>query len=597
MNLPIIQQIQQQAAALIHELFDVEQPPEDLTVQETRRDFGGDFTLVVFPLTKFKLGSPQQIGEKLGSALVASMEDLTTYNVVKGFLNLSLADSFWYKFLAETHDDDAFLHNITGNGKTIVVEYCSPNTNKPLHLGHLRNIILGDSLTRILQANGFEAVPTCLFNDRGTNISKSMYAWIQAGGKDTPETTGKKGDKLVGDYYVSYSKQFKEEVDSLVATGVTAEEAKEQAKSIQAVREMTQKWESGDKEIVALWEKMNGWVYQAMENTFSRLGVAFDTYYYESQVYKKGKETVEEGLKKGIFYQKPDGSIWIDLSDEGLDNKLVLRSDGTSVYITQDLAIADAKDEQYHMDRSIYVVGNEQEYHFKVLFHILEKLGKPYASGLYHLSYGMVDLPSGKMKSREGTTVEADDLLDQMEETARQVTTELGKTEGMDEAALQQLYQTIGLGALKYFLVKVDPKKRILFNPEESVDIQGHTGPFIQYAYTRTAAIQRKSTTDQFFTVKQQPEEVLQEHERLLLRKLYHYQQVLAESASNYNPALLANYVYELAKDYNRFYHGEKIIQSAKPNTSAFRFTLSTFTGKVLKHTMKLLGIDMPERM
>lgn len=595
--LPVISDIQEAASQSVEKLYDIKLEPGDFNVQETRKEFEGDFTLVIFPLMRYKLGSPAEVGDRIGEALRDKLEHITAYNVIKGFLNLSLSDTFWLNFLAATYEDDRFLTLDKGKGQTVVVEYCSPNTNKPLHLGHLRNIILGDSLTRLLEANGFKAIATCLFNDRGTNISKSMYAWMQAGAQDTPESTGKKGDKFVGDYYVEYARQYKREVSELVEQGMDEKAAKEQAASNQAIRQLTVKWEAEDPEVRALWKKMNGWVYESMERTFERLGISFDTCYYESKVYLEGKETVEEGLEKGIFYRKPDGSIWIDLSDEGLDEKLVLRKDGTSIYITQDLAIADAKYEQFQMDRSIYVVGNEQEYHFNVLFSILKKLGKPYAEGLFHLSYGMVDLPSGKMKSREGTTVEADDLMDQMDETAKTVTQELGKTEGMNEAELNKLYRTIGMGALKYFLVKVDPKKRILFNPAESVDIHGHTGPFIQYAYTRTAAIRRKADEIAPFRPEMVPESKVHEHERLLLRKLYQYPQVLAEAGEQYNPAMIANYVYELARDYNRFYHGDKIVQLEQPATSSYRLALSSFTGKVLESAMYLLGIEMPERM
>ncbi len=595
--LPVITDIQQAAHEVIEELYEIDILPSELTVQETRKDFEGDFTLVIFPLMRYKLGSPVTVGENIGERLSQKLSIVRSFNVIKGFLNLSLSGEFWLDFLARTVEDDSFLQTDKGKGQTIVIEFCSPNTNKPLHLGHLRNIVLGDSLTRLLAANGFHAVPTCLFNDRGTNISKSMHAWIEAGGNETPESIGKKGDKLVGDYYVAYSKQYKKEVESLVQAGMSEKDAKDQAPSNQAIRELTVKWEAGDPEVRQLWKQMNGWVYAAMEQTFQRLGISFDTYYYESEVYLKGKETVEEGLKNGIFFQKADGSVWIDLSEEGLDEKLVLRKDGTSIYITQDLAIADAKYDQYKMNRSIYVVGNEQEYHFKVLFSILTKLGKSYSEGLYHLSYGMVDLPSGKMKSREGTTVEADDLMDQMNETAKSATMELGKTEGMSEEELEELYRTIGLGALKYFLVKVDPKKRILFNPAESVDIHGHTGPFIQYAYTRTAAIRKKASDAQAFEPGMIPESEIHEHERLLLRKLYQYPMVLSDAGESYNPAMIANYVYELAKDYNRFYHGDKIIQSELPITSAYRLAISNLTGKVLKSGMKILGISLPERM
>ncbi|MEM6632415.1 MAG: arginine--tRNA ligase [Bacteroidota bacterium] len=595
--LPIFTHIQQSAASCVKELYDTEIDPSSLSVQETRKEFEGDFTLVVFPLTRYKLGSPVQIGETLGKWLVEHVTEITKFNVIKGFLNLSLSDTFWYHFLAENYQNPAFLTRKEGNGQAIVVEFCSPNTNKPLHLGHLRNIVLGDALTRILGANGYKAIPTCLFNDRGTNISKSMYAWLDSHERETPESSGKKGDKLVGDYYVAYANRYKEEVAGLKESGLSKEEAEQQAPSQLAIRELTRKWEAGDPETLALWTKMNGWVYEAMEYTFERLGVKFDTYYYESQVYKKGKETVQEGLSEGIFYQKEDGSIWVDLSGEGLDQKLVLRKDGTSIYITQDLAIADAKYDQYKMNRSVYVVGNEQEYHFKVLFLILKKLGKAYSNGLFHLSYGMVDLPTGKMKSREGTTVEADDLIDEMVDTAQKITQELGKTEGMEVEELEKLYHTLGLGALKYFLVKVDPRKRILFKPDESIDINGHTGPFIQYAFTRTASLKRKGEEVLEFSPDVRPESGMKEHERLLFRKIYQYPSVLKDAAESYNPAIIANYAFELAKDFNRFWHGDKIIQSDQPQTSSYRFALAQFTGQVLKASMGLLGIDMPERM
>lgn len=593
----LIASLQSLLADIVHEAYGVKIDPEVLSIQETRKDFEGDVTVVTFPLTKYKLGAPPAIGQKLGERLVESVSWIESFNVIKGFLNVVLSPDYWYKFLETAIQDPAFFSREEGQGQKVVVEFCSPNTNKPLHLGHLRNIILGDSLTRILKANGFEVHPTCLFNDRGTNISKSMHAWLQSADRKTPETSGEKGDKLVGDYYVSYARMLEKEVAELMESGMSKEEAVAEAPSTEAIRVLTRKWEAEDPEVRALWEKMNGWVYAAMEKTFGRLGVHFDHYFYESKVYQLGKETVAEGLEKGIFFKKEDGSIWVDLTEAGLDQKLLLRKDGTSIYITQDLAVADAKYERYQMDRSIYVVGNEQDYHFKVLFLILDKLGKSYAQGLYHLSYGMVDLPSGKMKSREGTTVEADDLMDEMEATARAVTQELGKTEGMDEAALHHLYRVIGQGALKFFLVKVDPKKRMLFNPEESVDIHGHTGPFIQYAYTRTAALQRKSGDMPAFAATMQPEDALHENERFLMRRLAQYRQVLKESADTYNPALIANYAYELAKDYNRFYHGDKIIQSAKPHTSAFRQSLSTLTGHTLKAAMGLLGIEMPERM
>ena len=595
----LVLDLQSQLADLIKDLYSIEVAPINIPIQETKKDFEGDYTVVIFPLSKYRLGAPEKIGNSLGEALVEKSALVNDFNVIKGFLNLVLSDQYWLDFLGNHYANETLFSRKEGDGQTVVVEFCSPNTNKPLHLGHLRNIILGDSLTRILEANGYQAIPVCLFNDRGTNISKSMYAWLQAGKHDTPESTGKKGDKLVGDYYVEYSKAHKAELEELVSGGMDKELAVKSATTTKAIQEMTVKWEAGEQDIRSLWERMNGWVYEAMEDTFRSLGVAFDQYYYESQVYQKGKETVEEGLNNGVFFQKEDGSVWIDLSEDGLDQKLVLRKDGTSVYITQDLAIADAKYQQYGMDKSIYVVGNEQDYHFKVLFLILKKLGKSYAEGLFHLSYGMVDLPSGKMKSREGTTVEADDLLEEIVQTAREAAIEHGKTAGMNPEEVEALHKTIALGALKYFLVKVDPKKRMLFNPKESVDIFGHTGPFIQYAYTRTVALARKAGEIMDFDPSNQPEQPIHLNERLLMRRIAQYPSVLKEAGDTYNPALIANFVYELAKDYNRFYHGDKIIQEGDTYkyTSAYRLALSTLAGNAMKNAMNLLGIQMPDRM
>lgn len=595
----ITEQIQQAAAAAVKSLYDIDIAPEAFPVQETRKEFEGDFTLVVFPLAKYRLGAPPQIAAQLGEALLQRLEVLQSYNVIKGFLNLSFKSEFWWEFLAHQQQNEAFFRTSLGQGQKVVVEYCSPNTNKPLHLGHLRNIILGYSTTEILRANSFDTHAVCLYNDRGTAICKSMYAWLREGKNETPESTGKKGDVLVGDYYVAYSAMLEEDIAQLKAQGMDEEEAKKQAPAQKAVEDILLRWEQGDPEIRQLWQQMNEWVYKAHRQTFRRLGVAFDKFYYESELYQLGKQTVEKGLQMGAFYRKEDGSVWVDLTADGLDHKLLLRANGTSVYITQDLAAAEVRYDDYKMDRSVYVVGNEQDYHFKVLFLILKKLQKPFADGLYHLSYGMVDLPTGKMKSREGTRVDIDDLLDEMMDRAREETLKLGKTEGMDEAEREDLYQKIGLSAVKFFLAKVDPKKRMLFNPEESFDIHGHTGPFVQYAYTRTAALQRKAETLDLppFTAESRPEQPLNEAERLLLRQLFQYPAVLQEAAAAYSPALIANYAYELAKAYNRFYQGEKILNPDMPHTSAFRFALSGFAGKTLQESMRLLGIGMPERM
>jgi arginyl-tRNA synthetase len=595
--LTLFTDIQQAAAAAVKDHYGVSIDASSLAIQETRKDFAGDFTLVTFPLTRFKLGSPQQIGETLGALLLERLPFVAGFNVVQGFLNLSLTERYWLDFLTTYQDREDFFRRSSGAGQRVVVEYCSPNTNKPLHLGHLRNITLGYALSQILKANGFEVSEVCLFNDRGTAICKSMYAWQLAGKEDTPASTGLKGDQLVGDYYVQYARQLEGEVADLVAQGMDAEAAGKSAPSTLAINEMLIQWEAEDPAIRSLWERMNSWVYEAYAQTFARLDVHFDRFYYESDLYQLGKQSVMRGLESGAFYQKEDGSVWVDLTEEGLDHKLLIRSNGTSVYITQDISTAEARYEDYHMDRCVYVVGNEQEYHFKVLFLIMKKLGFAFADGLYHLSYGMVDLPSGKMKSREGTTVDADDLIDQVVMTARAATEELGKTEGMAEAELTQLYERLGLAALKFFLLKVDPKKRMLFDPAESVDLHGHTGPFVQYASTNTAAISRKGESVAAFESGMQPEDALHENEIALLKRIFRYQEVLHEAAAGHNPALIANYAYELAKEYNRFYHGDKILKPDSPQTSSFRFALSAFAGKTLLEAMTLLGIEMPERM
>ncbi|MEL7339080.1 MAG: arginine--tRNA ligase, partial [Bacteroidota bacterium] len=552
-----------------------------------------------FPLTKFKLGAPPQIGEKLGAALRDRLDSVTAFNVVKGFLNLSIGDAYWQSFVAEQQNREDFFHTDLGKGQTVVVEYCSPNTNKPLHLGHLRNIVLGYSLTEILNANGFEAIPTCLFNDRGTNISKSMHAYQVADQKETPENSNRKGDKIVGDYYVQFSGMLQEEIGQLMKEkGLSKDEAAKVAPSQVAINEMTVAWEEGEPAIRSLWEQMNSWVYEAYEDTFQRLGISFDHYFYESKVYQRGKETVEEGLEKGTFYHTEDGSVEVDLTEDGMDRKTLLRSNGTSLYITQDLAIAEDKFNAYKMDRSIYVVGNEQNYHFEVLFKVLEKLGKPYAEGLYHLSYGMVDLPSGKMKSREGTTVEIDDLLDDLEAKAKEETLKnLDKIQDMEENELNALFQKLGTGAVKYYLIKVEPKRRMLFDPKESVSLKGNTGPYIQYAYARIQSILRNASRIAAYTSEMPLEEALLEAERTLIQVIARYPEVLREAGASYNPALLANYAYELTKEFNRFYRDAPILKSENPNTSAFRLALATFTGKTLKNCMALLGIQMPERM
>ncbi|MEL6251070.1 MAG: arginine--tRNA ligase [Bacteroidota bacterium] len=598
--LTIFSRIQEAAAAAVESHYGVSVDASSLSVQETRKDFEGDFTLVTFPLTKYKLGAPQQIGETLGGLLQERMEEVVAYNVVKGFLNLSLSQKFWLDFLALTHTDDSFFRNTIGSGKKVVVEYCSPNTNKPLHLGHLRNIVLGYSLAQILDANGYEVHPTILFNDRGTNISKSMVSWQLAGKNDSPESAGKKGDKFVGDYYVEFGLELAAQAQPFMDQGLNKRDAEKQTPIMQKVNDMTIAWEAEDPEIRDLWKRMNGYVYDAVNGTFERLGVAFESFYYESAVYKRGKETVAEGLKKGVFYEKEDGAIEVDLTDEGLDKKLMLRSNGTSLYITQDLAVAEDKYKEFGMDKSIYVVGNEQDYHFKVLFSVLKKLGVPYSEGLFHLSYGMVELKGGgKMKTREGTTVEADDLMDDMIEKAREESQKNpDKILGMSEEELDKLYKMLGIGALKYYLVKVDPKKRMIFDPDESIDLKGNTGPFIQYSYTRTQAVMRKAKADFLeFSADNQPEEALLDSERGLMKLIQKFPLVLKEAGESYNPSLIGNYAFELAKEYNRFYHEAPILNDTKPKTSQFRLALSSFAGKLLKECMRLIGVDMPDRM
>ncbi|MDW3649751.1 MAG: arginine--tRNA ligase [Bacteroidia bacterium] len=598
--LTIFSRIQEAAAAAVESHYGVSVDASSLSVQETRKDFEGDFTLVTFPLTKFKLGAPQQIGETLGGLLQERMEEVVAYNVVKGFLNLSLSQAFWLEFLASAHKDDSFFRNTVGNGKKVVVEYCSPNTNKPLHLGHLRNIVLGYSLTQILDANGYEVHPTILFNDRGTNISKSMVSWQMAGKNDTPESAGKKGDKFVGDYYVEFGLELAAQAQSFMDQGLNKRDAEKQTAIMQQVNDMTIAWEAEDPEIRELWKRMNGYVYDAVNGTFKRLGVAFESFYYESAVYKRGKETVEEGLEKGVFYEKEDGAIEVDLTEEGLDKKLMLRSNGTSLYITQDLAVAEDKYKEFGMDKSIYVVGNEQDYHFKVLFSVLKKLGVPYSEGLFHLSYGMVELKGGgKMKTREGTTVEADDLMDDMIGKAREESQKNpDKILGMSEEELDKLYNMLGIGALKYYLVKVDPKKRMIFDPDESIDLKGNTGPFIQYSYTRTQAVLRKANADFLeFSADNQPEETILDSERSLMKLIQKFPEVLQEAGESYNPSLIGNYAFELAKEYNRFYHEAPILNETKPKTSQFRLALSSFAGNLMKECLRLIGVDMPDRM
>jgi arginyl-tRNA synthetase len=563
-----------------------------VSLQETRKEFEGQVTIVTFPFTRFSKKTPEQTGAEIGEYLKNELTEVSAFNVIKGFLNISIGSSYWIDQLNKVISADDFAI-FKPNGKRVMVEYSSPNTNKPLHLGHVRNNLLGYSVTQILAAAGYEVIKTNLVNDRGIHICKSMLAWQKFGNGETPESTGMKGDHLVGKYYVIFDKEYKKQIDELKLQGQTEEDAKKNAPLIKEAQEMLLKWEAGDDEVIDLWQTMNGWVYAGFEATYHKMGVAFDKYYYESNTYLLGKDIVEEGLKKGVFFKKEDGSVWIDLTDEGLDQKLVLRADGTSVYITQDMGTAQLKYDDYQMDESIYVVGNEQDYHFKVLFLILQKLGKSWAKGLYHLSYGMVDLPSGKMKSREGTVVDADDLIAEMETTAKEQTEALGKINDFSDEEKERLYHTIGMGALKYFLLKVDPKKRLLFDPNESVDFQGHTGPFIQYTHARIKSVLNRASIS---NIEAEPAELAVE-ERDLILLLTRFPDTIEQAAADYNPGSISNYVYEVAKGYNKFYHEHSILQAEDEQVKQFRLQLSAASAKVICKAMAMLGILVPERM
>ncbi|NHA07344.1 arginine--tRNA ligase [Mucilaginibacter sp. HC2] len=581
------------AVKAIKQLYQTDVAPAAISLQETRKEFEGQITIVTFPFTKFSRKGPEQTGAEIGEYLKNEVKEIAAFNVIKGFLNISISDEYWIGQLY-SHILPGGFAVTKSNGQKVMVEYSSPNTNKPLHLGHIRNNLLGYSVAQILGAAGYEVVKANLVNDRGIHICKSMLAWQMFGNGETPESSGMKGDHLVGKYYVLFDKAYKTQIEELKAEGQSEDEAKKNAPVIKEAQQMLQKWEAGDSEVINLWKTMNGWVYAGFAETYKQLGVDFDKYYYESNTYLLGKDIIEEGLEKGVFFKKPDGSVWIDLTSDGLDEKLVLRSDGTSVYITQDLGTAQLKYNDFHMDKSIYVVGNEQDYHFKVLFLILRKLGKAGADGLFHLSYGMVDLPSGKMKSREGTVVDADDLMAEMEATAKEQTEAMGKVDGFSEEDKQQLYHTIGMGALKYFLLKVDPKKRLLFDPNESVDFQGHTGPFIQYTHARIKSVLSRANYQVNTTVEIAE---LADVERDLIVLLTQFPDVIHTAANDYSPAVIANYVYELAKVYNKFYHEKSILQAEDEISKQFRLQLSASSAKVISKAMNLLGIDVPERM
>ena len=576
-------------------IFEVELDSAQLFLQPTRKEFEGTHTFVVFPFLKISQKSPEATAVAIGDFLKSRSGMIKDYNVVKGFLNLEMGTAVWISCL------DDMLKNqhwgqLDSNGKKVMVEFSSPNTNKPLHLGHLRNNFLGDAISRIIEAAGYQVKRTNLVNDRGIHICKSMLAYERWGKGETPETAKLKGDHLAGKYYVLFDKYYKEEIATLVGQGVSEEEAKKKAPILVEAQEMLQKWEQKDAEVMTLWNNMNAWVYAGFETTYQTMGIEFDAIYKESETYLLGKDIIEEGLKKQVFYQREDGSVWIDLKEEGLDEKLVMRSDGTSVYITQDIGTCDFKYEDFPMDQSVYVVGNEQDYHFNVLFAIMKKMGRPYGEGLYHLSYGMVDLPSGKMKSREGTVVDADELMNEMFTTAAKHTLELGKIEGLTENESKNLFRMVGLGALKFFLLKVDPKKRMLFDPKESIEFQGHTGPFVQYTHARISAILRRASADGINEVLS-PIQKMHPREQILLAHLVRFEEVIVQAARDYSPALLAQYVYDLAKDYNGFYQELSMFNEPDDPLVTFRISLSRLTAKVIRRSMNLLGIEVPNRM
>ena len=591
--------LQQAVANALKSLYGIEAAPGTVVLQATKKEFEGDYTVVVFPYVKQARKSPEQVGNELGAEVSKAVAEVSGYNVIKGFLNFSVSDSYWAEFVDSKAGDVSYgLSKALPDAKPVVVEYSSPNTNKPLHLGHIRNNLLGWSVSQLLEANGANVKKVNLVNDRGIHICKSMLAWLRYGNGETPESSGMKGDHLVGKYYVEFDKHYKEEINQLVAKGMDEEEAKKQAPLMLEAQQMLKRWEEGDKEIRALWEKMNNWVYAGFDETYRKMGVAFDKIYYESNTYLLGKELVQKGLDMGVLFRKEDGSVWCDLTADGLDQKLLLRRDGTSVYMTQDLGTALLRHNEFDADKLIYVVGNEQDYHFKVLKLVLGKLGFDWADKVYHLSYGMVELPNGKMKSREGTVVDADDLIAEMEVTAEEMCRDHGKNDDMSPEQLKALYHTLALGALKYFILKVDPTKNMLFNPAESIDFNGNTGPFIQYTYARIRSIVRKAAeqegTDLSLNVK--PLE-LNAKERAVVKALHDLPGTVASAADSYSPAMIANYAYDLAKNFNSFYQDTPILRETDANIRLFRVKLCALVAVALKNTMNILGIDVPERM
>lgn len=590
--------IAEKAAEAVKSLYGAEMDQSAFQVQVTRKEFEGDYTLVVFPLLKVSKSNPEATGNAIGEYLKGHFSEIASYNVVKGFLNISFSTLYWNELFEGIASAEDF-GQLAPTGRTVMVEFSSPNTNKPLHLGHIRNNLLGWSVSRLLEANGHKVLKVNLVNDRGIHICKSMLAWLKTGNGETPESSGKKGDHLVGDYYVAFNNIYKEEVDRLVAGGMPKEEAEKEAPSLKEAQDMLRKWEHGDVETVELWKKMNGWVYAGFNKTYRDLGISFDRTYYESQTYLFGKALVMKGLDMGIFEKEADGSVWCDLTADGLDRKLLLRGDGTSVYMTQDLGTAEQRFSEYNLDEHVYVVGNEQNYHFQVLKLILKKLGFAWADNIYHLSYGMVELPEGKMKSREGTVVDADDLIEKMYATAKETSLELGKLSDMDHEEQERLFHMIGLGALKYFIIKVDPKKTMLFDPKESIDFNGNTGPFIQYTHARIKSILRKAaSTGISYGISDVAEDTpLSAKEVRIIKLLDQFPGKIAEAGAAYSPAIIANYSYDLAKEFNQYYHDTPILKEEDGKLLRYRLMLIDKVARVLVKAMSVLGIELPERM
>ena len=589
----IVSQIKPLVVKALKDLYGQDFTEQELTINNTKPEFEGDYTLVLFSFVKQLKKSPEQLGSEIGEALVKASPDIfTAYNIIKGFLNLTIADNYWINFLKTNYAAPKFGSK-PANGQKVMVEYSSPNTNKPIHLGHLRNNFLGWSVAQMLKESGYQTIKSCIINDRGIHICKSMIAWQLFANGATPQSTNTKGDHFVGEYYVRFNDEYKKQVEELVTGGIKKDDAEKEAPIMKGTQQMLLDWENGKPDVIELWKKMNGWVYEGFDVTYKRIGSDFAKMYYESETYLPGKRFVEEGLKQGVFFKKEDGSVWIDLTDEGLDEKLVLRKDGTSVYITQDLGLAEEKYEDFKYDESIYVIADEQNYHMKVLKLILKKLGKPYANGIYHLSYGMVELPSGRMKSREGTVVDADDMIEEMVTVAKNKTEELGKVKDFTGAELTELYDIIALGALKFFLLRVDPKKRMIFNPEESIDFHGFTGPFVQYTHARIKSILRKQAASSELRVTSG----LLKLEKELIILLEQYPAVIEQACLEHNPSVVAIYVFNLAKSFNTFYTEHSVMNAESEEKKQLRLQLSAMTANVIASGMSLLGIKVPERM